>query len=201
MWNKIYKWTLIICLTSFVGIASYLGYDMYQGVTNLKETYSPSSSPESSSETGSENEADAATEASTESGTLEEVSEKKIAESDDKTSLNPFGDPYTMEELTDKVVLEYINYMSHQKIHAKDKWDFYQITPERITYLLKALEVKEFDHESLYLEILTKWKNNNFSEAVSDHNRVWALQNGTIGKATRLLTEEEEQKILDEYTK
>ncbi|UOQ49595.1 DUF6241 domain-containing protein [Gracilibacillus caseinilyticus] len=199
VWNKIYKWTLIICLTSFAGIASFLGYDMYQSITNLNETYSPSSSSETSSATVSGNEADEATETSAESDPLVEFSEKKVAESDNKASLNPFGDPFTIEDLTDEIVLEYLNFMSHQKVHAADKWGFYQITPERITYLLKALEEKEFNHESLYREILTKWKNNDFSQAVSDHNRIWAIQNGNVGKATRLLTEEEEQKILDKY--
>ncbi len=34
---------------------------------------------------------------------------------------------------------------------------------------------------------------------MEDHNRVWTLQNGDVGKATRLLTEEEEQNRLAKY--
>jgi hypothetical protein len=42
---------------------------------------------------------------------------------------------------------------------------------------------------------LHSWKENNFSSAVSDYNRIWKLQGGTVGKATGLLTPEEEAEV------
>ncbi|MFV8828220.1 DUF6241 domain-containing protein [Alkalihalobacterium sp. APHAB7] len=38
-----------------------------------------------------------------------------------------------------------------------------------------------------------------FSQAVYDHNVIWEIQGGTVGKATRLLTEEEEREYIQMY--
>ncbi|MEY2196187.1 DUF6241 domain-containing protein [Neobacillus sp. BF23-41] len=48
------------------------------------------------------------------------------------------------------------------------------------------------DHSDLYIGILEKWQVGDFSKAVSDHNKIWELQGGSVGEATRLLTKEEE---------
>ena len=34
------------------------------------------------------------------------------------------------------------------------------------------------------LEVLTRWENNDFSNAVEEHNYFWKKLGGTIGKAT-----------------
>ncbi|WP_227521592.1 DUF6241 domain-containing protein [Bacillus alkalisoli] len=40
-----------------------------------------------------------------------------------------------------------------------------------------------------------------FSHAVQDHNAIWSLQNGTVGKATRLLTEREQLRYARKHFK
>lgn len=107
--------------------------------------------------------------------------------------LNPFGESTKLEALTDYAYQEYIHGMSHQKVEASKKWGFYEIHPSRIEWLLAGLDKVELDHESTYRNILQKWKNKNFSSIDDDHNAIWSLQHGTVGKATGILSVEEEQ--------
>ena len=91
-----------------------------------------------------------------------------------------------------------IHYMSHQKVKADKKWGHLQITPERIKRLIEVVEKneREYEHASLYIKILNRWRDNDFSSSVSDHNKIWALQGGSIGKAKRLLSSIEEKEYI-----
>lgn len=90
--------------------------------------------------------------------------------------------------------------MSHQKVIAEDKWGFYEITDDRIAWLLTALEnekVKEnVEHLETYQEILVRWSEDDFSEVDKDHNAVWRLQGGNVGIATGILSKEAEEKYI-----
>jgi hypothetical protein len=105
---------------------------------------------------------------------------------------NPFGEE-VKTPLSENLMQQYIHAMSHQKVAAKEKWSFFEITDERIDYLLNQLEINKYKHEGTYEDILTSWKEGDFSDAVSDHNKVWRIQEGTIGKATGLLSSKEEE--------
>jgi Family of unknown function (DUF6241) len=116
---------------------------------------------------------------------------------------NPFSNVHlreiTFQNLNDKLVQEIIHYMSHQKVVAEDKWDLIELTDERVNWLLEALDYVELSKEELYRDILTRWKNGDFSKADKDHNAVWKLLGGTTGKATGILTPEEEKQYLEDY--
>lgn len=101
--------------------------------------------------------------------------------------------------MSEQEVQDAIHKMSHQKIEADRKWGAIQITPERIERLIEIVETNESDYtnSSLYLDILNSWRENDFSSAVSDHNSIWKLQGGTVGKAQGLLSEQEEQKFIE----
>lgn len=101
--------------------------------------------------------------------------------------------------LDEKVFQQMLHEMSHQKVHASQKWGFIEMKESTINALLKMLENGNYENENLYREILTEWKEGNFKNAVEHHNAIWKLQGGSIGKATRLLTEEEEQKYLESF--
>ncbi|MBU9720021.1 MULTISPECIES: DUF6241 domain-containing protein [Bacillaceae] len=103
--------------------------------------------------------------------------------------------------LPEHAVQNYIHWMSHQKIHADQKWGKMLITEERINRLLEVVEVNEYRHEETYRDILLRWQKGDFSKAVEDHNAIWRLQNGTIGEAERLLTEEEEMEYINRHFK
>lgn len=115
-------------------------------------------------------------------------------------SENPFNEK-VKTPLSETLIQQYIHAMSHQKIKAEEKWSFFEITDERIEFLLSQLEVNNYKHEQTYKQILTKWKEGDFSEAVSDHNAIWRIQDGNIGIATDLLSPKEEKDYIESRKK
>jgi hypothetical protein len=109
---------------------------------------------------------------------------------------NPFGEK-VKTPLSEDLIQQYIHAMSHQKVEAEEKWSFFEITDERIDYLLAHLETNNYKSEHTYKEILTSWKEGDFSRAVSDHNKIWSMRNGNIGRATGLLSTKEEKKYME----
>jgi hypothetical protein len=97
-------------------------------------------------------------------------------------------------DMTEDEVQKAIHHMSHAKVYAKEKWSHLEPNQARIDRLLYVVERNEnfLDYGNLYIRILERWQSGNFSNAVTDHNSIWDLQGGTIGEATRLLTEEEQ---------
>ncbi|WP_226657614.1 DUF6241 domain-containing protein [Guptibacillus hwajinpoensis] len=98
---------------------------------------------------------------------------------------------------------DYIHGMTHQKVIAEDKWGIYQISEERIDNMLEVLDkvegtAEEYKYQDFYTEALIEWDNGNFNNAVDVHNHIWNLNGGTIGKAERLMTTEEEQAYIEE---
>ncbi|WP_051556648.1 DUF6241 domain-containing protein [Alkalihalobacterium bogoriense] len=174
--NKLIKFAAIVAVISIVVI----GYFSYQFLHSLK-----SSPVNDDLEIGEE-----------------EVDESEldadipvvvhVVPSDDVEELFPFS-------MTEDDVQKKIHYMSHQKVRAEHKWNNLQITQERIERLLEVVEHNKdkYTHYELYNDILVRWKNGDFSKADKDHNSVWELQGGTIGKAVGLLTAEEEQEFID----
>ncbi|ASN06753.1 DUF6241 domain-containing protein [Virgibacillus necropolis] len=114
--------------------------------------------------------------------------------------LNPFGEEQKLNELNDYIYQEYIHGMSHQKVEASKKWGFYEIHSNRIKWLLEGLDEVELEHETAYRNILEKWKEENFSSVDGDHNAIWELQGGTVGRATGILSAEEEQAYINNNT-
>ncbi|CDQ20420.1 hypothetical protein SAMN05192559_105317 [Halobacillus karajensis] len=133
----------------------------------------------------------------TEKGVTGTVSSEEL-ERYEEEGKNPFGGQTTGPELTDKEYQEYIHGMAHQKVKADEKWTFFQIHPLRISWLLEHLETNDLRHKHVYKQILTQWAEGDYSNAVDDHNAIWEIQRGTIGKAKRLLTSEEEEEYIKE---
>jgi hypothetical protein len=108
---------------------------------------------------------------------------------------NPFNEEVAIP-LTEIALQQYIHAMSHQKVKAEEKWSFYKMTDDRIQFLLNQLEVEDYEHEELYHTILLGWQEDDFSSVDDDHNEIWSLQGGTVGKATGILTKGEENQYL-----
>lgn len=122
----------------------------------------------------------------------------------DENYRNPFNQKYNQGQLTDAHYLEYIHKMSHQKIIADSKWGFFEMTDERIDWLIEALDhdaTSRLTERDIYLDILTRWKNKDFSQVDKDHNTVWRLQGGVgenaAGEATGISDEESEKKYIE----
>ncbi|QTC40457.1 hypothetical protein I7V34_14915 [Bacillus sp. V3] len=113
---------------------------------------------------------------------------------------NPFEEN-VKTPLKEDYVQQYIHAMSHQKVEAAEKWSFFKITDERIDFLLGQLDVNKYKNEDIYRDILLSWKDGDFSNAASQHNRIWRMQEGTVGKASGLLSPKEEKVFLQEQNR
>lgn len=112
-------------------------------------------------------------------------------------NLNPFGHEVSKNEMTDFDFQKYIHGMSHQKVKAHKKWGFYKLTEAKVQWLYEALGQSEVRNHSVYQQILKKWQNENFASIDQDHNTIWRLQGGTIGKASGILSPEEERAYIE----
>lgn len=112
---------------------------------------------------------------------------------------NPFGESIQGKQLRDSDVQEYIHGMTHQKVIAEKKWGFYEIHPTRIEWLLKAVNESSdrLISSDVYKEILTKWQEGNFAEVDQDHNTIWNIQGGTVGKATGIMSKDDEAEYVN----
>ncbi|MGD7049691.1 hypothetical protein FZC83_16790 [Rossellomorea marisflavi] len=113
-----------------------------------------------------------------------------------KVDGNPFEED-VKTPISEKLMRQYIHAMSHQKVRAGEKWSFFEITDERIAFLLQQLDEKNYKNDEEYRDILTRWQKGDFSQAVGDHNTVWRLMGGNIGKAKGLLSSKQEKEYLE----
>jgi hypothetical protein len=138
-----------------------------------------------------------------------EVSQSTSEEAEDETEYYEAGTDQTTTDGTSKSEIpnslseadlqQKIHDMSHQKVKAAQKWGSLEITPERINHLITVVEKGNYEHSHVYLDILYGWKDEDFSEADKDHNTIWRLQGGTIGKATGVLSAAEEQSYIEKH--
>ena len=109
---------------------------------------------------------------------------------------NPFKHEGVLYE---KNIQNYIHWMSHQKVVADKKWTHYHLTEERVNWLLEKVKEGDFVHKSLYIDILERWKEGDFSRADKDHNSIWTIQKGTVGEATGVFTVKQEEAYLRKF--
>ena len=98
------------------------------------------------------------------------------------------------EEMTEARLQFYLHEMTHSKVYAEDKWgEARAMTQENIEELLAIVAASDFNEKAFYRNTLEEWQESDFSSAVDVHNTIWHWHGGSIGKATRMMTEEEEQ--------
>ncbi|CAI9391520.1 DUF6241 domain-containing protein [Niallia sp. Sow4_A1] len=98
-------------------------------------------------------------------------------------------------------VISTMHEMTHQKVRADQKWGAVEMTEERIDMLNDIVKNSTYHNKDALLKILSKWKEGDFRTADEDHNALWSLQDGNIGKATGILSEEEEQEFIEKTFK
>lgn len=174
-WIKKHKWILasVVVVAVCFGFLGYILFDML----NQKATPTTAQKVEDVEESAK---------------TPEEVVSEEVVMSN-----NPFGSEQA--SLSEDDILNYMHGMSHQKVIADEKWLHYEMTDERILFLSNAVENGQYEHEEVMMDILTRWKKGDFSQADEDHNAIWSIQGGTIGKATGIMSEEQEQQYLERY--
>jgi hypothetical protein len=102
--------------------------------------------------------------------------------------------------MSENSVQQAIHNMSHQKVLSDKKWGSLPLTTERVKRLIQVVEAnrKEYEYADLYLDILRAWEKGNFDHVVMNHNAIWSLQGGTVGKAYGVASPEEEIKFIQE---
>ncbi|WP_058306447.1 DUF6241 domain-containing protein [Gracilibacillus massiliensis] len=148
----------------------------------------------------SENSADEASQDETnEKEVTESVADKESKQQDQESIQEEVQEVDEEKILSENSFMNTLHKMTHQKIHAEEKWGAVEITQDRIDLMLNIAKDSTFTHRDFYMQALTAWQTGNFSNAVEVHNYIWERQNGTIGRASRLLTEEEEQQYVEKY--
>lgn len=88
--------------------------------------------------------------------------------------------------------------MTHQKVLAREKWGAIEMTPENIKIVKEHVLANHFKSEKFFLEILSRWEAGDFTKVDKDHNDLWEAQDGNIGEAKGIMTEEQEQMFIEE---
>ncbi|MDN3019749.1 DUF6241 domain-containing protein [Paenibacillus sp. BSR1-1] len=96
-----------------------------------------------------------------------------------------------------------IHLMSHQKVVADKKWGAIPLTKKRVNRLLEVVKENQANYKNtdIYYSILKRWAKGDFSRVDEDHNEIWDLQEGTVGKAKRIASSKEERDFIEENFK
>ena len=169
--RKLHKTIVIPLLVILLGIAvfGFIDYRSKETVSVIQKTSSSQNDPAG--------------------GTYLEIQEDR-SESIEKELPN---------KMTEEQVQDALHQMSHQKVRAEKKWGFIPLTRERVDRLIEVINANQYEHEDVYLDILKAWKESNFSYIDGNHNAIWVLQDGNVGKATGILTLEEEIKYIEQH--
>ena len=100
------------------------------------------------------------------------------------------------EKSTQDEVIEVMHKMTHQKVRAEEKWGAIPMIPETINDVYEIVSKSNFERKEDLLEILEKWKLNNFLSTDEDHNYFWRYQGGTVGKAYGTMSRNEEMEFI-----
>jgi len=100
-------------------------------------------------------------------------------------------------EIGEGETISIIHKMTHQKIVASDKWGAIEMTKERIDELYELVDKSDFEHRGELKTILDRWKAGDFSRVDEDHNTVWRIQGGSIGRAQGIMSKEQEDIFIE----
>ncbi|KIL47889.1 DUF6241 domain-containing protein [Jeotgalibacillus campisalis] len=184
--------------------AGLIGWGSYEWLDREEELQSEDNDRKSTEDEDSITESQAETDEETFTEETRASAAGSITDEDleqfESEGLNPFKQKVSQDELADFHYQEYIHGMTHQKIKASKKWGFYEIHPKRIDWLLEGLEKTtqiNTENKTIYREILTNWRDGNFTQIDKEHNKIWRMQDGTVGEATGILSPEEEQSYIE----
>ena len=109
----------------------------------------------------------------------------------------PDEDDADMSEVDLQILL---HQMTHQKISAGKKKGAVEMTQKNIDDLLLIVQANKhlYEHGPFYEDALTEWQQGNFSNTVTVHNTIWDWHDGLVGRATGLMSAEEEQRFVEE---
>lgn len=100
---------------------------------------------------------------------------------------------------TEEDVLEILHNMTHQKVRSEEKWGFVHINEVNLLAVKEVLQKNTAFNQNIdMLAIVTDWLHNDFSNIVAEHNSIWKMRNGSVGKAYGILSPAEEAALVKE---
>lgn len=111
----------------------------------------------------------------------EYLGSKPVVETAEAMSTKDNGKKYTRVE-----IINMMHDMANTLIIAEDNkiWNTVPITKESISKLLNMIKSSEdFNEKFTFTAIVQNWQKGDFTNIVNDHNTVWVLLDGTIGRA------------------
>ena len=129
----------------------------------------------------------------------EKIEQREVsAETTEATEETKTGDK-TDADMDEERVQIYLHQMTHQKITADKKRGAVEMSEENIGNMLKIVKENfdHYEHSDFYEKTLLSWQEGDFSNAVSVHNTIWNWHNGTVGRATGLMSAEQEAEYVE----
>ncbi|TYS61850.1 hypothetical protein FZD47_17280 [Bacillus infantis] len=71
------------------------------------------------------------------------------------------------------------------------------MSKENVEKIFSILQSSDFEKKETLLEIAAKWRNEDFTGIIEDHNYFWEMDGGQIGKAYRVLKPADEEKFIE----
>jgi hypothetical protein len=100
---------------------------------------------------------------------------------------------------TEKELLEILLKMTHQKVHSEEKWGFVQMSEVNLHAVREVLQENSAINKNIdMLAMVNNWLKNEFTNIVDEHNQIWKLREGTVGKAYGILSPAEEDELVNE---
>lgn len=97
----------------------------------------------------------------------------------------------------EKEVMDTMHFMTHQKVMAEKKTGAVEMSKENVEKIFSILQLSDFEKKETLLEIAAKWRNEDFTGIIEDHNYFWEMDGGQIGKAYRVLKPADEEKFIE----
>ncbi|WP_050615206.1 DUF6241 domain-containing protein [Bacillus testis] len=100
---------------------------------------------------------------------------------------------------SEETIIEAMHKMTHQKVRAKEKWGALEMNAANIQQIKNVLlaDSNHFEERDKLLHLIEKWEKGDFTGIDEDHNKLWKLQKGNIGKATGILSPQEEKEFIE----
>ncbi|WP_461207890.1 DUF6241 domain-containing protein [Clostridium sp. DL1XJH146] len=115
-----------------------------------------------------------------------EENEVAMSDTDEEVILKDDEEDTNVNVRSRTAVINEMHNMSNTLIVADDIWTEEDITDSSVSKLIKEVSSSDFKDKERLLEILERWKEEDFSQGVTDHNYLWNQLGGTIGRATAL---------------
>ncbi|HET7628632.1 MAG TPA: DUF6241 domain-containing protein [Bacillales bacterium] len=99
---------------------------------------------------------------------------------------------------TEAEIMRTLHEMTHQKVVSSEKWGAVPMTLENVKAMIAIVRKRKesLEHYAFYRKMLNSWERGDFSQAVDQHNLLWKWEDGTVGRATRLMSPAEEKQFV-----